>query len=200
MSGPTFILAHGAGAGQSHRFMVRWRAHLETLGAVVAFEYPYMAEGKRRPDRMPTLLAAHRAVWADARSASDGPIFLVGKSMGSRVGCHLANEPEVDAAGLVCFGYPLVGSGKRRAVRDEVLKALRTPILFIQGTRDRLCPLDHLEAVRGEMVAPSELHVVESGDHSLDTTRTWQKATSMTQDDADEAMFLAIRSFVEARS
>ena len=74
--------------------------------------------------------------------------------MGGRVGCHVALEETV--AGVICLGYPLQ-SGATGAMRDEVLLALRTPILFVQGSRDALCPLDKLAAVRARMTAPSTL-------------------------------------------
>ena len=55
-------------------------------------------------------------------------------------------------------------------MRDEVLVALRTPILFVQGSRDALCPLPRLEAVRARMTAPSTLLVVDGGNHSLEVS------------------------------
>ena len=110
-----------------------WR----TLGDVVAFDYPYMRAGRKAPDRLPVLIDAHRAVLAKAQARAKGPVFLIGKSMGGRVGCHLALEEPV--AGVICLGYPLQ-SGATGAMRDEVLLALRTPILFVQGSRDALCP------------------------------------------------------------
>ena len=99
------------------------------------------------------------------RNINRTPTFLIGKSMGGRIGCHVSLEEKVD--GLVCLGYPLCAMGDRTKLRDEVLRALTTPILFVQGTRDALCPLDLLERVRADMKAPNFLHVVEGGDHSL---------------------------------
>ena len=191
---PLILFAHGAGAGSKHPWMQAWRERLETLGKVVTFDYPYMRAGRRSPDRLPKLIEAHREALAAARREHRGPVFLMGKSMGSRVGCHLALEEPVD--GLVCFGYPLVGMGKNAKPRDEVLKALQTPILFVQGTRDKLCPLDLLEKVRGEMKARSTLHVVDTGDHSLQATKTSLKQAGETQDDVDARILEVVRSFV----
>ena len=145
--------------------MRRWTQYLETLGSVRTFDYDYMREHRRRPDRMPELIAAHRAALIEARSRHDGPVVLIGKSMGGRIGCHLSLEEKVNA--LVCLGYPLCGGGDPTKLRDKVLRELSTPILFVQGTRDSLCPLDLLEQVRSEMSAPNELFVVQGGDHSL---------------------------------
>jgi len=188
------LFAHGAGAGSQHRWMRAWAHKLAAIGPVATFDYPYMAAGKRRPDRMPTLLQAHRDALDDHRAAHGDRVLLAGKSMGSRVGCHLAVEDST-VAGVVCFGYPLVSqSGKRR---DQVLLDLAVPILFVQGTRDKLCPLEVLEEVRGQMTATSTLHVVDTGDHSLQVTKTWCKQTGKTQDDVDAEMLSAVQRFVE---
>jgi predicted alpha/beta-hydrolase family hydrolase len=189
---PFFVFAHGAGAPSSSGWMVAWRDRLATLGDVVAFDYPYMRAGRKTPDKLPALIAAHRAVLAEVREKAAGrPLFLIGKSMGGRVGCHVALEETV--AGVICLGYPLQ-SGSSGAMRDEVLVALRTPILFVQGTRDALCPLDKLAAVRARMIAPSTLLVVEGGDHSLTVSRG--KKAAGPQADSDARVLVAIGAFV----
>jgi predicted alpha/beta-hydrolase family hydrolase len=173
--------------------MIAWRARLETLGDVETFDYPYMRAGRRLPDRLPALIAAHREALAAARTRAAGPIFLAGKSMGGRVGCHLALEEPV--AGVICFGYPL-RSGTSGALRDEVLVALRTRILLLQGSRDELCPLDLLTEVRARMTAPSTLLVVAGGDHSLLLSAAERKAAGTTQAEADARVLEAVRTFV----
>src|SRR5436190_19439860 len=195
-SRPFFLLAHGAGAPSSSGWMVAWRERLATLGDVVAFDYPYMRAGRKTPDKLPALMAAHREALAGARARAGGrPLFLVGKSMGGRVGCHVALEDAV--AGVVCLGYPLQ-SGATGAMRDEVLLALRTPILFVQGSRDALCSLDKLAAVRARMTAPSTLLVVDGGNHSLEVSAAARKASGITQADSDARVLAAIRDFVAA--
>lgn len=195
MSGPAFLFAHGAGKSSSSDWMVAWDRRLSTLGPVRRFDYPYMAAGKKRPDRAPVLIEAHRAQLGSFRDEVAGSrIYLVGKSMGGRMGCHLALEEEV--AGLICLGYPLAGMGNRAKLRDQVLIELSTPILFVQGTRDRLCPLDLLDEVRQKMTAPNELYVVPTGDHSLRITKTHTKTTGRTQDDEDLDALAAIAAFV----
>jgi predicted alpha/beta-hydrolase family hydrolase len=191
---PSFLFAHGAGAPSSSDWMRAWRKRLGTLGDVVAFDYPYMRAGRKTPDRLPALIEAHRAALTKARARAKGPVFLIGKSMGGRVGCHLALEEKV--AGVICLGYPLQ-SGATGALRDEVLLALRTPILFVQGSRDSLCPLDKLEAVRARMTAASTLLVVAGGNHSLEVSAAARKATGTTQADSDARVLAAIRAFVE---
>jgi predicted alpha/beta-hydrolase family hydrolase len=172
--------------------MERWAARLAGLGDVVRFDYGYVKAGRRSPDRLPVLVAAHRAALAEARAAHAGPIVLAGKSMGSRVGCHVALEEPV--AALVCLGYPLRGASG--AVRSELLLALRTPVLFVQGTRDPLCPVDALEEVRRAMTAPSALHLVDGGNHSLEVGVRALRERGETQDDVDARVSEAIARFL----
>src|SRR5512145_321110 len=108
MARPLILFAPGAGAPSTSPWMSAWAERLATLGAVVRLDYPYMRAGRRSPDRLPILVSAHRDALAGARGRRRGPVVLAGKSMGSRVGCHLALEEQVDA--LVCLGYPLRGA------------------------------------------------------------------------------------------
>lgn len=192
-----FVFATGAGLPQASPWMDAWAARLGAFGPVVRFDYPYLASGRKRPDPMPVLLEAHRDALATLRSKHPGarPI-LAGKSMGSRVGCHLSVEEPV--AGLICFGYPLFGQGDPKKSRDAVLRQLRAPLLFVQGTRDPLCPLDALAGVRSGMTSPTTLHVVETGDHSLQVTRAHEKATGRSQEFEDQAVVEAIRAWLAA--
>ena len=118
--------------------------------------------------------------------------------MGGRIGCHVSLEEKV--SGLICLGYPLCAMGDRTKLRDKVLRELQTPILFVQGSRDPLCPLDLLREVRTQMKAPNSLHLVESGDHSLRLTKPELQATGKTQEDVDQGILAAINKFVNDRS
>ena len=196
MARPLVLFAPGAGAPSSSPWMSAWAERLGTIGDVLRLDYPYALAGRRSPDRLPVLVEAHRAALAAARAGRRGPVVLAGKSMGSRVGCHVALEERVDA--LVCLGYPL--RGVRGELRSEVLLALRTPILFVEGSRDALCPLDALEEVRRRMRAPSALHVVEGGNHSLEVGVRALRAAGETQADVDARALAAIAAFLRERA
>ena len=174
--------------------MQRWKGRLETIGDVKLFDYDYMRERRRRPDPLKTLVAWHRQALNESPRSSNAPTILIGKSMGGRIGCHVSLEEKVDS--VICFGYPLCGGGDPSRLRDEVLRSLHTPILFVQGTRDPLCPLDLLERVRAEMKAPNVLHLVEGGDHSLQVTKTQLKASGQTQELVDQRILESIARFV----
>ena len=190
---PLFLFAPGAGAPSSHPWMQRWKRRLSEIGDVATFDYDYMREGRKRPDRLPQLIAAHRTALEMVRSQTSGPVFLIGKSMGGRIGCHLSLEENVK--GLVCLGYPLCAMGDRTKLRDHVLRDLRTPVLFVQGTRDVLCPLDLLEAVRQQMTAPNFLFVIDDADHSLLVRK--KDLGRETQEDVDQRIATEIREFVQ---
>jgi uncharacterized protein len=189
---PFFLFAPGAGAPSSHPWIQGWKKRLAQFGDVLTFDYNYMIQGRRRPDPALQLITTHRKALATLRAKTSGQIFLIGKSMGGRIGCHVALEEKVD--GVICLGYPLCAMGDRTKLRDQVLRDLRAPILFVQGTRDPLGPLDLLEKVRGEMTAPNFLHVVKGGDHSLLLRK--KDLDNETQDDVDQRIATAIGDFV----
>jgi len=133
----TLVLAHGAGQPMDSPFMETVSTGLASRGIRVArFEFPYMA--KRRatgrklgPDRVPALCET----WRRVTEVVDAPLLVVGgKSMGGRIASMIADE--VDAAGLVCLGYPFHPPGKPEKLRTKHLIELQTEALFCQGERD----------------------------------------------------------------
>lgn len=178
--------------------MQAMKKRLETLGRVECFDYAYQKAGKRSPDRHPVLVATHEEAYDRLEASHSGPVVFVGKSMGGRIGCHVAEKRADPPAALVCLGYPLVGQGGK--VRDEVLLELRTPILFVQGTRDSLCPLEKLEALLPKLTAPHALHAVEDGDHSLRVPAQRLKARGDSQDAVDARILHAIGEFLDAHA
>jgi hypothetical protein len=164
--GLTLVLAHGAGAPMDSPFMNAMARGLAGRGIRVArFEFPYMRsrrEGRRRPpDREPVLLQA----WRDAVEALGGAdrVAVGGKSMGGRMASMIADEAGV--RGLVGLGYPFHPPGKPDTLRVRHLEAMRTPALFVQGTRDAL---GSREEVAGYTLSPAiRLVWLEDGDHSF---------------------------------
>jgi predicted alpha/beta-hydrolase family hydrolase len=123
MSRRLILFAPGAGASSSHPWMQNWKQRLSEIGDVETFDYDYMREGRKRPDPLPQLIAAHRKeLQAAHEKHQPDSTFLIGKSMGGRIGCHVSLEAKVH--GLVCLGYPLCAMGDRTKLRDEVLRAL----------------------------------------------------------------------------
>lgn len=159
------LLAHGAGAGQHHPWLTAMRSLLAAALPTMTFDYRYTAAGRRSPDQMPTLLAVHRAA-ADRLATLVEGVILAGKSMGGRVGSHLAGDKAWPAAGLVYFGYPLVPLGKGEPRSTEHLLAISVPQLFFAGSRDRLSPPDLMAPIVAGL-PHGRLEVIDDADHSF---------------------------------
>jgi predicted alpha/beta-hydrolase family hydrolase len=181
--GRLLLLAHGAGAGQHHPFMTAMAAQLAARGLdVVTFDFSYLHERRKVPDRAPALEACFANVidWATARREFSGHRLLIGgKSMGGRMATHLAAADLVahDGAGpplsgVVALGYPLHPPGKPQQLRSAHLTAIRTPLLIVQGSRDTFGTPDELRPVIETMPGPVTLHVVAGGDHSFTVARS----------------------------
>ncbi len=188
------LLAHGAGIGQEHPWMVAIRDGLAEAGLfVMTFNYRYTEAGRKAPDRMPTLLAVHRAA-ADALARECDRAVLAGKSMGGRIGSHLAGDNAWPAAGLVYFGYPLVPMGKDEPRPVDHLQAIDAPQLFFSGTRDRLSPPPLIGEI-ARSVPDGTLEVVDDGDHSFRVP----KRAGKTNDEVHSEIVATTADWISAR-
>ena len=163
------VLAHGAGAGQGHPFMVRTARGLALRGVdVVTFDFPYMQSGRKVPDKAPVLEQAfHDAIAAAKGMSRASRVFISGKSMGGRMATHLGAAGVTDVAGIIALGYPLHPPGRPEQLRVAHLPSIRVPILIAQGERDTFGTPDELRPFVAQIPGPATLHVVEGGDHSL---------------------------------
>jgi predicted alpha/beta-hydrolase family hydrolase len=143
-------LAHGAGAGMNHPFMVSLANSLAESGvATLRFNFPSTEHKKGRPD-MPAV--AHKTIEAAILKAHElfpsVPLFVSGKSFGGRMSSqYLSAHPNPEVKGIIFFGFPLHPPGKPSVERAEHLKDVKVPMLFLQGTRDELATLDLIESV-----------------------------------------------------
>jgi predicted alpha/beta-hydrolase family hydrolase len=191
------ILAHGAGAGQRHPFMVTFARGLAERGIdVVTFDFPYMAQRRRVPDKAPVLEAAFRETVAEARQrvGSDRRLFIGGKSLGGRMATHLAAEGLADLQGVVLLGYPLHPPGKREQRRVEHLPRITVPVLIVQGTRDAFGTPEEVKPAFASLGTRATLHVVEGGDHSLSVPRS----AGVSQQDVYNTVLDAIGVWVQS--
>jgi predicted alpha/beta-hydrolase family hydrolase len=172
------ILAHGAGGGMRSEFMEFVTGSLVARGVNVwRFEFPYMAAGRRSPDRTPVLEETWRSVIDHLRPITEVAMFAGGKSMGGRIASQVvAGGTDVD--GLVFLGYPLHPPGKPERLRADHLAAIRAPMLFVEGTRDPFCPLATLEKVLDGLSAQTDLVVISDGDHSYRVRKSSGRSTA----------------------
>lgn len=179
------VLAHGAGADMRHPFLASLASALARHGvATFRFQFPYTQRGRRAPDRPPALVAAVRAaVHEAARVAPELPLFAGGKSLGGRMtSSAAAAAPLPDVQGLVFLGFPLHAPGRPGTARADHLSDVAVPLLFVQGTRDRLAPLDELRPVVDALGPRAELHVVDGGDHSFRVPKRSGRSESEVHD------------------
>eukprot|EP00249_Psilotum_nudum_P004645 c18148_g1_i1 orf=305-1000(-) len=196
---PLIVFAHGAGAPSTSEWMLRWKKLLaEATGAVevVTFDYPYCAGGKRSaPPKAERLVDPHVEEIKRALAKYAGhPLVLIGKSMGSRVSCMVAGRKDIEVAAVVCLGYPL--KGVNGTLRADTLIGLPVPVMFVQGTKDALCPLDKLKDVKKKMAVATELHLIDGGDHSFKVNKKALKEHGLTQAEVEQNAVESIQAFL----
>lgn len=190
------VLAHGAGAGMRHAFMEAIAERLvEREVAVLRWEFPYMREGKGRPDRPAVAVPAVAEAVAEARRLEpELPILAGGKSFGGRMTSRAAAEGRIpEVAGLVFLGFPLHPAGKPGTSRADHLDDVDPPMLFVQGTRDRLADLDLLREVLEPLSGRVTLHVEEGADHGFHVL----KRSGRTDAEVLDGIADAVRAWID---
>jgi uncharacterized protein len=182
------VMAPGAGGGMDSRFMEVIASRLADASLrVCRFNFSYFERGRRSPDRVEVLEDTYRAVVSHVRTSHQGALALGGKSMGGRIASQIVSSKE-KADGLFFLGYPLHPPGRPERLRDAHLYGIRTPMLFVEGTRDPFCPLDTLETVRSRLSAPNELVVIEGGNHSFEVPRSSGRTTAAAWAEAADSL------------
>lgn len=180
-------LAHGAGAGMHHPFMVTLAQLLSDRGiATMRFNFPFSENKKGRPD---TPAVAHQTIETAISKARklypELPLFVAGKSFGGRMSSqYLSANPNDIVKGLIFYGFPLHPPGKPSIERAEHLKAVKTPMLFLQGTKDELATWKLIESVCSSLKLATLIkieganHAFKAGKQDIitllaDTTKEW---------------------------
>ena len=180
-------LAHGAGAGMNHSFMITLAKSLSEAGiATMRFNFPFTENKKGRPDPP---AVAHKTIEASIVKAKELfpklPLFVAGKSFGGRMTSqYLSSHHDTSVKGIIFYGFPLHPAGKPSTERADHLKDVKIPMLFLQGARDALATWDLIESVCTSLPL-AKLVRIEGADHSfkagkqnvmqllVDTTRDW---------------------------
>ena len=189
----TLILGHGAGANQLHPFMQVFAKGLAARGLdVLTFNFVYMDQGRHVPDPKAKLEACYSAVIEAAQKHAKlkgNRTVIGGKSMGGRIASQVAaaiqagNSEKPAIAGLIFLGYPLHPPGNPEKRRDAHLDQIKSPMLFIQGSRDAFGTRDEIQDLIKRLKLPATLHAVEGGDHSLKAP----KSSGLTQEQVYES-------------
>jgi uncharacterized protein len=199
---PVLALAHGAGAGQRSPFMTGLAEAMRARGVTtVTFDFPYMQQRRRAPDRPPVLEAAWRAVvtaitaGGGSRDAGRVPLVIGGKSMGGRIASHVLADPGhllPAVGGLVLLGYPLHPPGQPDRPRVAHLPNLATRTLVVQGSHDAFGTEDEVRQAFRAVPAPVEWLIVPGGDHSFKVPR----GAGQTANDVLQRVYDAVAAFV----
>jgi len=184
-----YVMAHGAGAGMDHPFMVDVARKLALRGvATLRYQFPYMERGARRPDPPQVAQATVRAAVAAALSLlPELPLIAGGKSFGGRMTSQTQAKASLQGVwGLAFLGFPLHPAGRPSQDRAEHLFDVQIPMLFLQGTRDALASLDQLEPLCKKLGTLATLKLFADADHSFHVpVRTGRKDTQVLGDVVD---------------
>jgi predicted alpha/beta-hydrolase family hydrolase len=164
------VLAHGAGAGMTHRSMAAIADGLAERGvATLRYQFPYMERGGKRVDPPPVAHAAVRQAVAAARArAGAAPLFAGGRSFGARMTSQAqALKPLEGVRGLIFFAFPLHPAGKPSEERAAHLASVTIPMLFLQGSNDALAELDLLRHTLAGLGQRASLDLIPDADHSF---------------------------------
>jgi predicted alpha/beta-hydrolase family hydrolase len=187
------ILAHGAGAGMTHRNMQALadafaRRHIATL----RFNFPFIDDGRRRVDSQAASTAAIASAYEEAAKRTSLPLWLGGHSFGGRMASHAVLDEGLEPVGLVFCSFPLHPPGKPGTARATHLSGIDRPMLFLSGTRDALAEGPLLDALVSSLPR-AELHWLDTADHGYKVL----KRTRKTQENVFDELSQAARSFID---
>jgi uncharacterized protein len=184
-----YVLAHGAGAGMNHPFMVEVAQGLALRGvATLRYQFPYMERGTRRPDPPQLAQATVRAAVAAALNLLPKlPLIAGGKSFGGRMTSQAEAKASLGVRGLAFLGFPLHPAGRPSVERAEHLFEVKIPMLFLQGTRDNLASLELLEPLCKKLGRGTTLKLFADADHSFHVPKRTGRTDAQVLDDVLDA-------------
>lgn len=186
----TIVLGHGAGADQLSGFMRMSAGGLAARGFdAMTFNFLYKERGRGVPDPKARLESCYRAVIDAAvkhKKLKNNRLVIGGKSMGGRIASQVAAVEKERVSALVFLGYPLHPPGRPDKLRDEHLKEIRAPMLFVQGSRDAFGTEDEIRAIIKKHKLPADLYVIEGGDHSFKVPKSIKPQPAVYEEVMDE--------------
>ncbi len=170
-NGDGFVLSHGAGSNASAPLLVALGEMFSANGfAVLRCDLPYRqvrSFGPPGPGDAARDRAGLKNALAAIRKLVAGRLFLGGHSYGGRQSSMLCAEEPALVSALLLLSYPLHPPRKPEQQRTQHLPDLRTPTLFVQGTRDPFGSIAEIERALKMIPAKTKLMVVEGAGHDL---------------------------------
>lgn len=179
-TGEVLVLAHGAGSNAQARLLVELAAAFAADGfLVLRVDLPYRQRRPHGPphpgdaahDREGLRRAAEVARRLDAGGRPPAHLCLGGHSYGGRQATMLAADDPFVADTLLLLSYPLHPPRSPENLRTAHLPRLRTPALFVHGSRDPFGSFDEMRAALKLIPAASSLLEVEGAGHDLGSGR-----------------------------
>ena len=165
-----YVLAHGAGAGMEHPFMAAVANGLAERGiATLRYQFPYMERGSKRPDSPKVAHATVRAAVGQASRLMPAlPLVAGGKSFGGRMTSQAQAAALLPGVrGLAFLGFPLHPAGRPSNERADHLFQVHTPMLFLQGTQDKLADAKLIQELVERLGGRATLKLLPHADHSF---------------------------------
>jgi len=170
-NGHGLVLTHGAGSNCQAPLLIALAGTFAEAGyTVLRCDLPYRQDRPYGPpgpgDAKRDRAGLKNAVGA-IRNLTTGHIFLGGHSYGGRQASMLCAELPEEASGLLLLSYPLHPPRKPEQLRTQHFFNLRTPALFVQGTRDPFGSITEIEQALKVIPAKTKLLTVEGAGHDL---------------------------------
>jgi uncharacterized protein len=117
--------------------------------------------------------------------------------MGGRMTSQAAAQiPLEGVKGIIFYGFPLHAPGKDSSERGDHLYNVDLPMLFLQGTRDKLANLDLLQPIIKKIGEKAVLFKIDGADHSFHVL----KSSGKNDDDVLKIISEKVNEFVEGHS
>ena len=170
-NGDGLVLSHGAGSNANAPLLI---ALAETFSAdgffVLRCDLPYRQARSYGPPG-PGDAARNRAGLKNAvavlRKFAQGKLFLGGHSYGGRQSTMLCAEEPAIVEGLLLMSYPLHPPRKPEQLRTQHFPELKTPALFVHGTRDPFSSTEEMQKALTLIPAKVRLVEIEGAGHDL---------------------------------
>lgn len=180
------VFAHGSSRDFNDPVLVELQRELtERRILTLRFNFPFGEAGKKRADAPALLRRTYRdAVMLLSRDPMAAPahLFLGGKGLGGRVAAEIAAKgARVD--GVFFLGFPLHPQGKPENADPEPLFRIISPMLFMQGERDRQCELDVLRRTLTRVGAPTTLQLFAEADQHFHVLKKSGRTDEMVQNE-----------------
>ena len=170
-NGQGLVLTHGAGSNCQTPLLVAIASSFAAAGfLVLRCDLPFRQDRPYGPpgpyDAKRDRAGLKNAIVA-LKNLASGPIFLGGHSYGGRQ-CSIFCAEQGDAEpGLLLMSYPLHPPRKPEQLRTQHFFNLRTPALFVHGTRDPFGTIDEIKQALKLIPAKTKLLTVEGASHDL---------------------------------